>query len=295
MRDLFLKMKKIQIKCKLTHKTGKPAKSHLIPRALTNLHKSQKSRVEVGYKGQKETRHDSWYDLDLCTTEGELILSKIDDFGIEELREQRLIWDSWGPHNNLNEVVNKDLFLTDDEEGVRLITFNNPQKIEIFFLSLLWRAAASKRTEMQDVSLEESEIEKLRLIINDNKFEFIKEFPVTLIQLSTKGPIHNRTPYTENVLIEDVEIKQARIYFDGLIARISINPKDVEIPPLSGKEGKSLVICKSFEKSLSKDQIIELAHAHTDPNFLYQKKEIIIKIEEAYKTQKQMIIFGTSI
>lgn len=276
-------MKKIEIKCKLTHKRGKPAKSHLIPRALTNLHKSQASRLQVSYDGKKDPRHDSWYDTDLCTEEGELILSKLDEYGIEELREQNLIWDSWGFCNKLRDVTGKNLSLSEEEEGIRIVNFSDLNRIKVFLLSILWRVAASKRIEMQDVSLTEEEIEKLRLIINNNRFDLVKYFPITLIQLSTKGPIHNRTPYTEMVSFEGREVKQARIYFDGLIARVSVDINDGKFSFLDGAEGQSCIICKSYEKSLQKDQMSELVQAHADPSFLHQKKELSSSIELIYR------------
>lgn len=269
-----------EIICKLTLKKGKFVKSHLLPRALTNLHKTQESRIEIDFQGKNRIAHDSWYDYNLCTEEGEKILSKLDEFGIEELREHNLTWDSWGIHKKLRETTSQGIELIDGEDGIRVVKFSDLLKIKIFFLSLLWRVSASNRKEMEHVSLTEDEIEKLRLIINEKQVELVDYFPITLIQLSTKGPIHNRVPYTEFVEFEEEAIiaKQARIYIDGLIIRISINIKNKNLSLMDAKDKNSLIICKCYDESLQKVQIEALVEAHTNPLSIFKQKDICLAI-----------------
>ncbi len=286
-------MKKLEIRCALTNKVGKPAKSHLLPKALTNLHKAQGPRIEAGYSGQKERRHDSWYDINLCTEDGESVLAKIDDFGIEELREHHLIWDSWAINQELSSVTKNEVFLDAEEDGARIVKFSDLDKIKVFFLSLLWRCAASKRPEMKDVVLSTDEIEKLRKIVNGEKFELEKLFPITLIQLSTKGPIHNRTPYTEIASFGIRKIRQARIYFDGLIARIGIDINDDSLSSLNGNEKKSLILCKNYENSLQNEHIQALVLAQTSATFLFIKNEFSRAIELMPAPAKNLIVFGS--
>lgn len=276
-------------KCKLTQKAGDFVKSHLLPKALTNLHKSNKPRVQVDYLGKINRVHDSWYDYNLCTKEGEKILENLDTLGIEELREHNLIWDSWGPHNNLRETTTKDLYLDNCEEGVRIIKFNNLLIMQLFFLSLLWRTAASERNEMKDISISKKEIEMIRSIIADNKHELIEKFPIVLVQLSTKGPIHNRTPYITEFEIEGFpsKIRQARIYIDGLIIRIGINIEYKALSFFNSDNENGLVICKNFHNSLQNEELLELFEAHTNASYLFKKKSIFNAIDACLITYQK--------
>lgn len=284
-------MKNINGICKLTQTKGTFVKSHLLPRALTNLHKSQEPRIQVDFKGQTNIVHDSWYDYNLCTKDGEAILADLDAHGIEELREHNLIWDSWGFSNRLSAVTSTGLQLDSNEEGTRVIKFKDPLKIKIFFLSLLWRAAASNREEMEDVSIQKNDIENLRLIINNNRLDLIENFPIALVQLSTKGPIHNRTPYITEFEVEldgvKKTIKQARIYIDGLIIRITINSSNNDITFIDSEDGTSLIICKNFENSYQKSEMSDLSDLILNPDRLFEKNLINKAIDHLFKIFKK--------
>lgn len=261
--------------CKLTKKTGQFVKSHLLPKALTNLHKSKKPRIQVDFKGQIDTVHDGWYDHNLCTKDGEDILAELDTYGIDELREHHLIWDSWGLSNKLSETTASGLQLDSNEEGLRILKFTEPLKIKLFFLSLLWRTAASDRKEMEEISISSEEIEILRLIIAENRRDLIDKFPITLVQLSTKGPVHNRTPYITEFDVEfngsPKKITQVRIYFDGLIVRITLNATKDDITFVDSNDGTSTIVCKNFENSYQNSEMSELFESNKNPSYLFEK------------------------
>jgi hypothetical protein len=90
--------------CKLTGSTGELIRSHLIPRALTKPEELGAGLLQAG-KGQRPVRRrSSWYDPELVTEEGERFLSALDDWAVEFLRAQKLVWSGWGPMQALGEL-----------------------------------------------------------------------------------------------------------------------------------------------------------------------------------------------
>ena len=87
----------------------------------------------------------SWYDTALVTSPGEEILRGLDDWAIRELRQHKLIWSSWGTDIELNTADHVQLPLDAMGWGCREIEVSEPARLRLFFLSLLWRAAASSR------------------------------------------------------------------------------------------------------------------------------------------------------
>jgi hypothetical protein len=87
--------------CKLTGTHGKFVKCHIIPAALTPP-EVKGDPLHQGGQGRSVRRISSWYDKALVTRAGEEFLRDLDTWGIRELRQQKLIWSSWGAHTELN-------------------------------------------------------------------------------------------------------------------------------------------------------------------------------------------------
>jgi len=212
--------------CKLTGSTGKFVDSHLIPKALTRAGGLGSSLIQGGVGRRPVTRHSSWYDPELVTQEGETILAKLDDWAIRELRRTKLVWSGWGPTKTLTDV---DL-IPGTEWGNRFVESKHWRRLRLFFLSLLWRAAASTREEFSEVRLADEDRERLRKMIVEENPDPIDYFQIQLVQLSTLGFEHNHTPISGTKVISgvngesDYEVPFYRFYFDGLIAHLDRRP-----------------------------------------------------------------------
>lgn len=210
--------------CALTQTHGRFVASHLIPRALTRLSSIGEKFIEAGIGAGIKKRADSWYDYALCTRAGEDILEEIDTIGINELRRHRLVWSGWSSDEDRLKPSEGDL----GEGKIRLLKLQFPEALRLFFLSLLWRAAASSRPEFADVALSDSEVEDLRLRVLHKTPGPVEDYPIQLFQLITRGPAHNRTPLLERKpLVKDdgsegEMISFARFYFDGLVSHIHL-------------------------------------------------------------------------
>lgn len=215
--------------CKLTGHYGKFVDSHLIPRALTRPDAPGKPFVQAGEGNRPTRRWDSWYDPALTTREGEDILAALDDWAITELRKHELVWTGWsGPGSPTDKVK----LIPGMVEGIREITGIDPRRLRLFFLSLLWRAAATVRPEFTAVSLPPDDLERLRLMLVLGDPGPLDFYPTQLTQLYTKGEIHNHTPLAETKIIPaynarpERQIPFFRFYFDGLVAHIHRHASD---------------------------------------------------------------------
>ena len=135
-----------------------------------------------------------------------------------------------------------------------------------FFLSLLWRAAASDLHEMSFVSLPQHDINILREYIAFDKILAKNFYPVELFQLSTVGEIHNHTPIMKTKAvpsgIEGVfsPVDFVRFYFDGLIAHIRVGATALDHverfgPLFLGQQKETGVVTISYETSLQRDTL----------------------------------------
>lgn len=151
-----------------------------------------------------------------------MYLSDLDTWAIARLREHKLVWSGWGTETDLGRhhtPINK-IF------GIRKIEGIDTKRLRLFFLSLLWRAAASSRREFKEISVTPQDLELLRRAILGLEEPPLCFYPVQLTQLSTKGVIHNHAPipdfkYAPN--LDDpgappYELPTFRFYMDGLIA-----------------------------------------------------------------------------
>lgn len=206
--------------CKLTDKKGTFVKSHLIPRALTRPRSPGIPFIQAGSGTLPVRRWDSWYDAELTIRKGENILADLDDWAISELRKHQLIWSAWEGATSLHDKVE---LIPGTSMGLRTIQGVDPIRLRLFFLSLLWRAAATTRPEFSEIILPPDDLEKLRLMILEGDPGQIDFYPVQLIQLYTLGETHNQTPIVQTKTIpsyEDTPERQIpifRFYFDGLI------------------------------------------------------------------------------
>lgn len=208
--------------CKLTGDEGPLVKSHIIPKALTTFAEKGRPVAQAGTDYAPVKRWDSWYDATIVTRAGEDILEEYDRWGIDELRRHQLVWSSWGTASSLPA---KDNQLTPNSEGwgVRIFDDIDPQRLRLFFLSILWRAAVSNMTEFREIDIRASDLRRLKLMIRDGEPDPLRLFPFSLTQLSTKGMIHNHTPVAQRKP-RDINrpngptIPIFRFYFDGLIA-----------------------------------------------------------------------------
>jgi hypothetical protein len=200
--------------CKLTNKSGKYVKSHIIPKALTRPSKPGNKFVQPDSRSKQKRyikRADSWYDKTIVIREGEDYLSELDDHAIEELRAIGLLWSS----PKLRKAASPSI------HELAVVEFKDPTKIRKYFLSLLWRAAVSSLTEFSEIELKPDKVERLRKIIVGEKNDDLSFFPVALIQLPNKGPAHNFIPLKQKIGPDEKEIY--RFYMDGLIAHLHIS------------------------------------------------------------------------
>ena len=251
--------------CSLTGKTGKYVKSHIIPLALTRLERTGEKFVEAAIGLGIKNRSNSWYDNALVTREGEDILADIDAKGIDALRKHKLVWSGW---NNEQELLTNDQVLHDGVPHHRLIRLDCARDLQLLFLSILWRAAASKRPEFQDFTLEPKELEQLRVRVLSKDPGDFWDYPVQLFQICTLGIHHNRTPLMESKEIPHIDggrtevVHYARIYFDGLTAHLHLPGgkvlDDVYVKTCLGNPEGTVVFLHRFENSREHADMIEM-------------------------------------
>ncbi|WP_122418281.1 hypothetical protein [Pseudomonas viridiflava] len=217
-------------KCKLTLQPGTFVKAHITPLAFTSL--TVGAYFVEGGPGLRPTRRPtSWYDKQLVTRKGEDVLAELDNIAARELRLGKLVWSGW---NEASELGDSLMEYPGSPHMVRLVPGLDFLRLRVFFLSLLWRAAASTMKEFQNVVLGADLLERLRLmVLNGDPFP-LNLFPIQLTQLITRGPHHNlgplcmHLPFDRGENFEPLTFKSYRFYFDGLIANIFIDiPEDL--------------------------------------------------------------------
>lgn len=253
--------------CALTGKEGKFVKSHILPRALTLLSRTGEKIIETEAGGIPRRRPSTWYDDELVIREGEDVLENIDTPAIETLRSHKLIWSAFPKGEQLPDLGVRQI---DDSYGVRVLSFSSAEieSLRLFFLSIVWRAAASLRPEFKYVQLGQEEINDIRQRVLSCVSGNVFEYPIILDQLITRGGAHNRGPISEPYKIpnEDgsstMSLDSVRIYMDGLVAQVLIT-KDEEISKrLSffslGANNSTIVMARSFEKSRTINDMLEV-------------------------------------
>jgi hypothetical protein len=254
--------------CKLTGVEGRFVDSHIIPRALTKPEEPGKTFIQGGRGFRPERRASSWYDSELVIEEGEAILRDYDTWAIRELRKHRLIWGSWGASKRLSAPDFEPI--PDTRYGYRRISGIDTHRLRLFFLSLLWRAAASSRYEFDEIQIPVSHLEHLTAIVRGRQLASIDFYPMSLTQISTRGPAHNQTPIAQELFIPSVEgepehsIPIFRFYFDGLIAHIHRGTEGGHAerrmgPAAIGFDEETLVLSTvTFEDSFQRENLKNL-------------------------------------
>lgn len=243
--------------CALLGKEGKFAKSHLIPQALTRPDSPGEYFTEGGRGNAKKRRPTSWYDSQLVILEGEEILSDIDSNGISELRKHKLIWSGWGSEEKLS--VEDSLKFPPNEEGIdiRAIKGIDVAKLNLFFLSLLWRALKTRIREfafLENIGIDLNEIGEC---IKSKTPCLPQAYPICIHQIIDRGPTHNYSPTIQEGHMPTSEglraVSYYRFYMQGVIAHIY--PKGYEDLFLNaratflGGGDELLVFARNFEKS----------------------------------------------
>lgn len=213
--------------CGLTGQHGKFVKCHLIPKALTKPTEAGLPFIQGGTGHPTVQRWSSWYDKRLVTRQGEDIFSNLDDWAIKFFRNNKMVWSGWGPLLNIDGLQEP---IENTGLGIRTIEVPNPDKLRLFVLSLLWRAAATSRPEFSDVKVPDEELEIIRKALLTNKPPDISFYPAMITQLSSRGLAHNLTPVAREMPLPNFEVdklaeppsihKVFRFYFDGLIINI---------------------------------------------------------------------------
>jgi hypothetical protein len=205
---------------------------------------------------------DSWYDLQLATDAGEQILADIDSAGIDALRKNQLIWSGWDADVDHGW-----------RPGSRLIALKDPAAIQLFFLSLAWRAAASDLPAMDLVSLEPEVLEDLRGRVATKDPGRFEDYPVVLHQIVTKGFEHNRVPLLEfapGLPLRNGKLsmmRRIRFYFDGLVGHLylrdhaEIHDDFMRDFTIGGGALHTVVVTHTFEKSRAYANILEMIRA----------------------------------
>jgi hypothetical protein len=174
----------------------------------------------AGAAARPVKRFDAWYDPHLVIRAGEDILESYDTWAIQELRRHHMVWSSWESASTVPPPHEAD----HPQMGFRVFEDFDPGRLRLFFASILWRAAASKRPEFSGINMPDADFARLTASVR-NRAPLPDDFyPVTLMQFSTLGDIHLAAPQAlmKSVTDDEGNILGAtpafRFYFDGLIS-----------------------------------------------------------------------------
>lgn len=249
--------------CALTQKDGIFVKSHILPKALTKPAIKgapflQTTRGE-GYK----KRFSSWYDKTLVIRQGEDVLEKLDDAAIKCLRKDMLIWSSWHFHTPFFRRFTPASL----DHSTRCFVPSAPKLLHRFFVSVAWRACASRLPDMAEAVASEKHIELMRKSLLSKTDLSPSFFPVSLTQLTTKGEVHNLAPMSDTVKppreiarhLPEESWQIIRIYFDGLIAHVHLNPDKgfaSDNPNFLGSSDKLMMSGVTYEASFEYENLL---------------------------------------
>jgi hypothetical protein len=208
----------------------------------------------------------------LVTRSGEDILADLDDWAVTELRRLKLVWQAWGPMISL--TTNDFSAIPETPWGLRRVAFSDAPRMRRFFLSLLWRAAETSLPEFEEVQLRASDLRRLRRAVRGQVAPNETLFPVTLVQLSSRGPNHNMAAIKQMKVVPSVMGSRAtrrpiiRMFFDGLIVHfhteVSSNDMDGLYPMLVGGQEGTTITTVTSEASW---QIKNLSATVTDTEY----------------------------
>lgn len=249
--------------CKLTNANGNFVKSHIIPRAYTNLNLDQNMRIELGQLGDRpRIRHDSWYDSKLVTLEGEKILADYDEAFALQAKKFGLCWRHHPIKNYASRSQTESIFDTS------LYTFDelDSHALRIFFLSLLWRSANTTLPGFKEIRLDVVSHMKLKRIVSGAVLPHSTDFPITLVVHNTKGQPQNLSPIRDKLVVPQLanglksELKIFRFFVDGLVAHIGRKSMDAKLRQcwrgrVLGVDNPTVVIGRPYEGSWQEQNI----------------------------------------
>lgn len=251
----------MQITCKLTGKVGRGVKSHIIPRAFTDKNLDKVTRLQSGLGQPPRLLHTSWYDEKIVTREGEDILAKIDSSAATEIARLGLTW-------RHHPIVGTSQRHKLTEDGHELICFEgtNTNVLRRFFLSILWRAAVSKRTEFREIIVDVMSLNKLKKIVSGDIEGSISDFPCTLTVITTKGQPQNLTPLRQTIDVPPIKdfqggkVKIFRFFLDGLVIHFGRRASDTKLeykwmPRVVGSSDKLYAIGIPYDVSWQRDNL----------------------------------------
>lgn len=249
--------------CKLTGVSGSFVKSHIIPRAYTNQNLDKNIRIELGQFGDRpKIRHDSWYDSQLVTFEGEKILADYDEAFALQAKKFGLCWRHHPIKNYASQSQSEKIF------GTSLCKFSDldSQALRKFFLSLLWRSTNTSLPGFKEIRLDVMSRTKLSRIVSGQVQPHPTDFPITLVALNTKGQPQNLSPIRDKIFVPQIadglksELKIFRFFVDGLIAHIGRKSMDAKLREcwrgrVLGVDSPTVIVSRPYEGSWQEQNI----------------------------------------
>ena len=274
--------------CQLTLRKGRFVKAHIIPRALTSIAPASSPIALLNGSARPPIRRwSSWYDPALVIRAGEDILRDYDTWGIQFLRNHHLVWSSWNDHASLPNTQPQA-----EPIDFREVPVTDPRMARLFFLSLLWRAAATNLTEFATIEIPDHDLEVLRTCLVERSLPAPEFYPMTLFQLVTRGEEHIWAPCrTDMATFTDDGVPRGsiplfRFYFDGLSLLVRL-PHEEETEPLGdlaiGGSERLLVQTLPFEASR---QLRDLQACHGEALRSWPKEMAKLGVTETPVTRR---------
>lgn len=247
--------------CKLTGKSGKLVRCHLLPKALTRTPELGEPRIESG-EGlpAPRRRFDGWYDKTIVTRAGEDVLAFYDDKAIPILRRLGLVWSSSSPLKTEDDPRFDAKSMGNDwYAGYINVAPNEAKWLRLFFLSLLWRAATTTHPGFDTIKLTDDRVELLRGMLLRRTELPLSVFPVSLFHLNTDGGWHMASPTSRYIDLDGAEVATYRFYLDGLVAIIHDETTDPVLDRYEkgavGAESRLFIVSRPFEGSHQEERI----------------------------------------
>jgi len=255
--------------CRLTGQTGRFVESHILPKSLTRPVAPGVPFVQGGQRLRPVRRWSSWTDKKLVISEGEKILRDLDTWAIPVLRQHRLVWSGWGEASDLPAADHEQIPNTSN--GFRSITFADPFRLRLFFLSLLWRAAASDLPEMAEIVMPPDHLDRLTVMVRDGDPYPLGFYPMGLYQLSSRGPTHNHGPIALVMTTPEFdevparEFDMFRFYLEGLAIRFYRQASDDGVAGFQdrtcvGSGDPTIVGTVRYEESFQDGNLRQMQH-----------------------------------
>ena len=253
-------------KCLLLGSEGPFARSHIIPRFVGDKALGQAHRIEMRELGERpKLVFNSWTDPELCGQKGEERLRDIDTAGSKVFQKQGLSW----RHFPLTDA-SKRTELGDSEIELIELSEVDATTLRMFFLSVLWRCAASTRVQFAEISMPPAHLEYLRQIVAGETEPNDSDWPATLLLLTSKGEPQIQAPMAQEIDLRSLgfdlpSVPIFRFFFDGLIVHMGRSPADDTLLDnwggrVVGVDDKLTMMGRPYEKSWQEDNLYQLQH-----------------------------------